>query len=317
MNAPIAAVLLAVATALVMSLTWWRRGGALLPLALAVVALSPVAVVAWLGAAWSRRTLTRPGRVRRSLRAVGLAALTQGCDVKARRIEKGRMNAVLIVTLTRPGEAPRLLVLKHLLAFGTLLGWAARAFGATREYPRAQGTSARTSREARASLLLHRLGFASPACLGFSVRERVVAVDYVEGRPLAEALGRSPALVEQLGVLLARMHTADYSTGDPNPENMLVDSTGRIVPLDLEQSHFGAGATCTRKGFDVAWAGAFLATDADRERLLAAYGPRSPELEDAIRIARAHLDRFAPIVEHYGRRWRAAGPREERISVTP
>jgi hypothetical protein len=243
--------------------------------------------------------------VRRSLDAVGLGRLADGCSVSARRIAKGRMNAVLLVTLVRGDGEARTLVLKHLLRFGALLGWAARRFGATREYPTAQDATSRAVREVRALLRLHRWGFPTPRCLGFSLRERIVAMDHVEGLPLAEQMMRQPALVAQLGALLARMHAHDVSTGDANPENMLVDASGRIVPLDFEQAHFGAQTTWARKGFDLAWAGAFLASDGERARFLAAYGPRAVPLADAIRGAGAHLDRFAPIVDWYGRKWRA------------
>jgi tRNA A-37 threonylcarbamoyl transferase component Bud32 len=303
---------------LLLALTWHRRGGALLPLAAAVVALAPLAIVEWLGAAWARRRLTSPARVRRSLEAAGLGDLIEGCAVSAQRIAKGRMNAVLIVTLTPEAGEPRTLVLKHLLRFGTLLGWAARTFGATREYPDRQDATARTVREVRALLRLARWGFPTPRCLGFSLREQIIAMEYVEGLPLAEQMAREPALVAQLGALLARMHAHDYSTGDANPENMLVDANGRIIPLDFEQSLFGAEATCARKGFDLAWAGAFLATDEDRARLAAAYGGYPAPLAAAVRSARAHLDRFFPIVEWYGRRWRAPGlPIPPAAEVTP
>jgi hypothetical protein len=300
-------VLAAAVTALVASISWRRRGGALLPLAVAVIALSPLALVEWLGAAFARRRLVHPARVRRSLEEVGLGRVADGCSVSARRIAKGRMNAVLLVTLAREDGEARTLVLKHLLRFGTLLGWAARMFGATREYPTAQDATARAVREVRALLRLRRWGFATPRCLGFSLRQRIVAMEHVVGLPLAEQMMRDPALVPQLGSLLARMHAHDFSTGDANPENMLVDASGRIVPLDFEQAHFGLQTTWARKGFDVAWAGAFLAADEERARLLAAYGPCPAPLAAATRAARAHLDRFCPIVDWYGRRWRAPG----------
>jgi len=312
-----AAVLAAVLVALLAALTWRRRGGALLPLAAAILVLSPVAIVEWLGAVFARRRLVQPARVRRALEAVGLGGLAEGCTVSARRIAKGRMNAVLLVTLARPDGAGRTLVLKHLLRFGTLLGWAARTFGATREYQTAQGATARAIREVRALRRLRRWGFPTPRCLGFSLRARIIAMEYVDGLPLAEQMARQPALIPQLGALLARMHAHGFSTGDANPENMLVDAGGRIVPLDFEQSHFHGQTTWTRKGFDVAWASAFLATDEERARLHAAYGPCPPPLADATRAARAHLDRFFPIVEWYGRRWRAPGPSPRAAEVTP
>jgi len=312
-----AAVVGAGAIASVMAATWRRRGGALLPLVLAVIVLSPLALGGWLCAEWSRRWLARPRRVRRTLERLGLAALAEGRVLSARRINKGRMNAVLLVTATRAGEEPRTLVLKHLLRFGTLLGWAARTVGATTEYPRAQGATARTVREARALVRLHRLGFPTPRCLAVSVRERVVAMEHVAGAELAREAARAPDLAGALGQLLARMHAADYSMGDANPENMLVDGQGRIVPLDLEQSHFGAETTWRRRGFDLAWAAAFLASDEQRRSFLDAYGARPAALEEATVAARTHLARFSPIVELYGRRWRGPAARVECLQIEP
>jgi MoaA/NifB/PqqE/SkfB family radical SAM enzyme len=289
---------------LVMATTWRRRGGGLLPLALALVVLSPLAVIGWLGAEWSRRWLARPSRVRRSLAALRLAPLADGWSISARRINKGRMNAVLLVTLTRDGEPPHQIVLKHLLRFGTLLGWAARRFGATPEYPERPGAVARCAREVRALLRLHRRGFRVPACLGYDLRRRVIAMEYVQGSELAPELGRNPSAVDDLGRILGQMHGAHYSMGDANPENMAVDAAGRIVFYDFENSLFGREVTSTKMGFDLAWAGAFLAGDRERDRLRAAYGPCPAELNEAIVAARRHISRFSPLVEWYGRRWR-------------
>jgi hypothetical protein len=63
-----------------------------------------------------------------------------------------------------------------------------------------------------------------------------------------------------------------------------------------------------KKGFDLAWVAAFLQTDDDRRRFFEAYGPRSRALAVATDAARAHLARFSPLVEWYGRRWRASAP---------
>jgi MoaA/NifB/PqqE/SkfB family radical SAM enzyme len=301
----------------VLAATWRRRGGGFLPLAIAGAVLSPLAAVLWLAAAWSRRRLARPARVRRSLAAAGCADLAAGRTIEAQRINKGRMNAVLLVTLTRDGEPPRRIVLKHLLRFGTLLGWAARWFGATREYPPHPGAVARCTREVRALLRLHRQGLPVPRCLGHDLRGRLLVMEYVEGTPLAPALGRDPALIDQLGRLLARLHAAGCAMGDANPENMALDGAGRIVPFDLECVLFGAQVTAKKIGFDLAWAGAFLASDGERDRLCAAYGPRSAAVERAIADARRHIARFSPLVEWYGRRWRAEAPRVAFLQIEP
>ncbi len=291
-----------------LALTWHRPGGALLPLGLAIAALCPLALVGWLSAEVSRRWLARPARVRRTLATLGLDDWTRDATLAARRIGKGRMNAVIDVTIVRTGDAPRRLVLKHLLWFGTLLGWVARHLGATREYPEEAGRVARTRREVRALLQLGREGLPVPRLLGCSLRHHVVAMTFIEGEELAPALVREPRLVEELGALLARLHGAGLSTGDANPENMAVDRRGKIVLFDLEQSHFGAATDWRKRGFDLAWAAAFLATDLDRARFYAAYGARPAPLDAAIADANRHLRRFSPLVEWYGQRWRRAAP---------
>jgi hypothetical protein len=295
--------LVAGALALALVLTWHRRGGGLVPFALAMLAVSPLALVAWVAAEVARHRLPQPGQVRRALRILGLAHLAQGCAIAVRRINRGRSNAVVLVTLTAPGRRPRHLVIKRLLWFGTILGWVGRRFGATRACPAATGTRARTTREVRALLRLHRRGFPVPACLGFSVRDRLLAMEYVPGAPLAPALVRRPGLVGELGRLLARMHATGFALGDANPENMAVDAHGRIVLYDFEHAE-GGDHRWYRKGFDLAWVGAFLATDDDRRRLLGAYGPRPGGLTAAIASARLHLHRFSPVIDWYGRGWR-------------
>jgi hypothetical protein len=298
------ALAIAVGLALTLAATWRRRGGGLLPLALGVVVLSPVALVGWLAAELWRLRLARPARVRSTLAQLGLGALARGRTVRGRRIGQGDMNAVLRVTLSRPGEPDRHLVLKHLLRFGTLLAWTARELGATREYPRPLGATARTIREVRAMGRLRRASVAAPRCLGFSVRRRVEAMEWIEGGDLAAALPHDPRLPEALGQLLARMHAAGVAMGDANPRNMAVDGAGRIVPFDLELSHLGGEATCTKRGFDLAWAAAFLPEEG-RARLFDAYGARSPALEQAVVDARVHLVRFHPLIDWFARRWSA------------
>ena len=269
-------------------------------LGLAVAALSPLAAARWVGAEWTRKRLARPERVRATLEELGIS--TAGKRVECRRLGQGEMNAVFLVELHGDGE-PEKIVLKHTLRFGTLLAWAAREFGAMREYPRALGRRARFAREVRALRELHAAGVAVPRCLGASERSLAMALEWIDGPSLAYefARGDASALAGELGTLLARVHARGLAMGDANPRNVAVGARG-LVPFDLEVSGDGERA----RGFDLAWASAFLPSDAARAAMFAAYGERTPALDDAIAAARAHLARFWPLVDFYAWRWRRA-----------
>ncbi|HEX4454154.1 MAG TPA: lipopolysaccharide kinase InaA family protein [Kofleriaceae bacterium] len=277
------------------------KGGGLIPLGLSIAALSPIALAGWLGAEWTRARLARPDRVRATLRELGIDVA--GKRIDCRRLGQGEMNAVFLVTITGHGESHKL-VLKHTLRFGTLLGWVVREVGAMREYPRSLGRRARFAREVAALRELAPAGVAVPRCLGASTRSHAMAMEWIDGRALAFELGRRPALASELGRLLAQLHARDLAMGDANPRNVAVTASGRLVAFDFEVSH--ARASEPQKGFDLAWASAFLPSDAARDELFAAYGPRSAALDAAIAGARAHLARFWPLVDFYAWRWRRA-----------
>ena len=276
------------------------KGGGLARLGVAVAALSPLAALGWVEAEWTRKRLARPERVRATLEELGIA--TAGKRVECRRLGQGEMNAVFLVELYGDGE-PEKIVLKHTLRFGTLLGWAAREFGAMREYPRTLGRRARFAREVRALRDLHEAGIAVPRCLAASERSLAMALEWIDGPSLAYefARGDSSALAGELGALLARMHARGLAMGDANPRNVAVGAHG-LVPFDLEVSD----ETERARGFDLAWASAFLPSDAARDAFFAAYGALTPGLESAMTAARAHLARFWPLVDFYAWRWRRA-----------
>jgi hypothetical protein len=274
------------------------KGERLPRLAVGLAALAPVAAVAWVGAGLSRRYLANLEVVARSLRAVGIA----GVPRRARLLGDGNMNAVLLVEL--PGG--RRVVLKHMLRFGTLLGWGGRELGTMAQHPGTLGRAARFDRELAALEAFARAGVGVPAVLGANRREHVIALDYIDGGDVARLLAREPArtveIAGQLGEMLARVHRAGYAFGDPNPRNLLV-AGGRLVALDLETSH--ADANDLQQGFDLAWASAFLPA-AGGAAMLDAYGARSRELDAAIDAAHAHLERYWPLVDLFARRWGAA-----------
>jgi hypothetical protein len=294
-----------------LALTWRRRHGGLVPLALAIVLIAPYGLPALAIAEILRRHLARPDRVRRSLALVGLGPLCEGHALTVERLTKGNMNSVVRVTLERPGTPPIRLALKHMLHYGTLLAWGAKRFSTQRDYPRGLSATRRVIREVRALLRLEREGLPAPRLLGFSIRHRLIATEWVDGADLAVELSQ-PTHAAELGRLLARMHAVGFSMGDANPRNMVVDGSGRIVPFDLEVAHMGGELTVRRQGFDLAWAEAFIAEAAGRDAFFHSYGPRSAELERAMTSARRHLARFEPLLQWEARRW--SRPQPEALS---
>lgn len=270
------------------------KGSRLVPLGLSIAALSPIALVGWLGAELQRRRLGRPSRVRKTLAELGIPVA--GKRVACRRLGQGAANAVFVVTVD--GER---LVLKHTLRFGTLLGWVAREVGAMREYPRDLRRSERFAREVGALRKLADAGVPVPRCLGASARVHAMALEWIDGPALAYALGTRPELARDFGALLARMHAQRLAMGDANPRNVAVNARG-LVPFDLEVSH--ARATDREKGFDIAWAAAFLPDDRARDAFFTAYGPRTAALDAGIEVAQAHLARFWPLIDLFAMRWR-------------
>ncbi len=275
------------------------KGSRLVALGLSIAALSPLALAGWLGAELQRRHLGRPARVRRTLRELGIPARGH---IACRRLGQGAMNAVFLVEIggSAAGGGKRI-VLKHTLRFGTLLGWVAREVGAMREYPRDLRRNERFIREVRALHALAAAGVPVPHCLAASDRSHAMALEWIDGPALAFELGKRPELAADFGALLARMHAEGVAMGDANPRNVAVNARG-LVPFDLEVSH--ARATEREKGFDLAWAAAFLPDDAARATFFAGYGPRSQALDAAIDNARTHLAGFWPLVDIAAKRWR-------------
>lgn len=274
------------------------KGERLPRLAVGLAALAPVAAVAWAGAGLSRRYLAREDVVRRTLASVGLPARAA---MSIRTLGDGNTNAVILAE-----TSGRRVVLKHMLRFGTLLGWGGRELGTMAQHPRTLGRTVRYERELAALETFARGGIGVPAILGASRREHVIALEHIDGVDIARTLAREPArtadLAGQLGELLARVHAIGYAFGDPNPRNLLVTARG-LVAIDLETSH--ARANPEQKGFDLAWASAFLPIAA-RASMLRAYGVRSRELDAGIDAAHAHLERYWPLVDLFARRWGSA-----------
>lgn len=273
------------------------RGGGLLLLGAAFFLLAPVSLPLWLSAQWSRWRLARTEWVRGTLVALGINV--DRCQIQCRPLGHGNMNAVLLVTLTGNGEEQRI-VLKQMLRFGSFLGWAARAFGAMCEYPQSMSRTARFQRELDALQALQRAGVAVPQYLGASAELHVIAMKWIAGVDLSSVLKRQSAVARELGRLLAQIHEQGMSMGDANPRNFVVSEAG-LFPFDFETSH--VRATAQQKGFDLAWAAAFLPDDAALDSFYAGYGPRSAVLDAGIATARSHLIRFWPLIDLFAWKW--------------
>ena len=115
--------------------------------------------------------------------------------------------------------------------------------------------NSRLERECAMNYLLNSKGFNVPKLLNVSSRQRLAAMEYVEGENLTKIVKRSMAqnteqaidalgVIEKVGGTIAKVHSLDIALGDTKPENIFIGKTGEIYLMDLEQA--------SRKG-DVVW----------------------------------------------------------------
>jgi tRNA A-37 threonylcarbamoyl transferase component Bud32 len=141
--------------------------------------------------------------------------------------------------------------------------------------------------EAEALLRLNTLGVPAPRLLGFDPEAGLLAMQFVEGKPVLEQLvgTGAPALAARLGRTLARVHAAGLALCDGHPGNALLAPGSTIFLIDLEFAALDAEATPERRAFDLAYAAAFLPDEACRQAFLAAYGPSALVAAEAARLA--------------------------------
>jgi len=149
-----------------------------------------------------------------------------------------------LLTLERNGETHRVVVKN----FGEEEGlkWIPVAFWALGAKRFAILGWARMRREYVATRLLRRHGVPAPEILYMSPRRLLLFKEYIEGRNLAEivkeiALRGNPTQEERLlmrkaGRLIARIHQLGITLGDCKPENIMVDRSGELHIVDLEQA---------------------------------------------------------------------------------
>lgn len=274
-------------------------------LAVAALAMSPALAVTYAQALIARRRIATAGAARRALETLALHDLLAGATIEARALGTGKSNATVAVTLAADGRPARRLVVKRALAFGSLMAWGARHFGANYVYGRTTSGAARIAREAAALRMLTSHGVAVPRCLAASAEHLLLATDWIDGAPAAHALhgpdGERRA--REIGALLRRVHDIGVTLADGHPGNMMIArATDQIVLFDLEFAEC-TGSTPARRGFDLAYAGVLMPTAALSDAMLDAYGSRSPAEQAGIDDAERHLRRFGRLLEMERARW--------------
>jgi tRNA A-37 threonylcarbamoyl transferase component Bud32 len=273
-------------------------GSGNLRLGIGLLAISPVFGGAYARAVLARRKFANDTSARRALDDLGLHAPG---PLSVRMLGTGKSNAVIAVDAA---DGTRI-VLKRALAFGSVMAWGARHFGANYVYAPEVAGSARITREAAALRFLDAHGILVPRCLAAAPDRGLLALAWVDGTPAAVALRRTPGetLAKEIGALFRRVHELGVTLADGHPGNMLVeDGTGRLVIFDLEFAET-SGSTPARRGFDLAYAAVLMPTEAQRAAMLDAYGPRTVDEAEALVTAEQHLRKFGRLLEMERARW--------------
>jgi tRNA A-37 threonylcarbamoyl transferase component Bud32 len=146
----------------------------------------------------------------------------------------------------------------------------------------------RLERECAINEVLREAGFRVPKLLHISASERLVFMEFVEGKnlghtikqivlsPSVDQVSEELALVKKVGETYAKAHALKVALGDTKPENTIVTPDGSLCLLDFEQG--------SRNG-DAAWdVACFL-------YYCGHYMPRNGE-DKAEAIARAFIDGY-------------------------
>lgn len=133
----------------------------------------------------------------------------------------------------------------------SLWSFGARAF--------AVASQDRLSRECVISEVLRQEGFDVPRILHVSNAERLIFMEFIEGKNLSEAIKRISvterldvlddelAKVRKVGEIYAKVHARNITLGDTKPENILIRKDGKVFLIDFEQAMEGGD-----KAWDVA-----------------------------------------------------------------
>ncbi|MEM2098806.1 MAG: lipopolysaccharide kinase InaA family protein [Candidatus Bathyarchaeia archaeon] len=117
----------------------------------------------------------------------------------------------------------------------------------------------RLESECAISEFLRREGFNVPKILCVNHNGRLLFMEYIKGESLVkfikriaaaknkDAIEKEFALIQEIGRIHARVHALNFGLGDTKPENVIVDTTGKIYLIDFEQAAYGGD-----KSWDVA-----------------------------------------------------------------
>jgi Kae1-associated kinase Bud32 len=106
----------------------------------------------------------------------------------------------------------------------------------------------RLERECAINQLLYSNGFAVPKLLYVNHAERLIFMEYVEGKNLEKIIKRivdsktagsvkkDLSIVKNVGETFAEVHALGIALGDTKPENIIIDKNGEICLLDFEQA---------------------------------------------------------------------------------
>jgi Kae1-associated kinase Bud32 len=109
----------------------------------------------------------------------------------------------------------------------------------------------RLARECEINSFLSDKGFNVPKILHVSHKNRLIFMEYIEGKDLSLIIKKFTKLkniqkndiylstMQEVGKLFAQIHDIGVTLGDTKPENIIIDSDGKIFFLDFEQASIG------------------------------------------------------------------------------
>ncbi len=133
----------------------------------------------------------------------------------------------------------------------TLWSFGARSFAVSGQ--------ARLAKECAISEVLHSEGFNVPKILHVSNAQRIVFMEFIEGKSLAKIIkdystttdesvdAEVLGTVGRVGETLAKAHGHNVALGDTKPDNVLIQADGTIFLIDFEQAQQGGD-----KAWDIA-----------------------------------------------------------------